>query len=157
MKRIIHRGNNALVYKTTILGTTEQSGPGEFLYPFNPKTVPETDANSDAVKTNVFFIVNKIHDIAYKYGFTESTFNFQKNNFGKGGVGNDPVHVMVQDPSDESNALFATPPDGESPLMTLSIWTYSEPNRDVGLDNGVIAHEVRLLAGLRLMSYSSCS
>lgn len=64
---------------------------------------------------------------------------------------------MVQDPSDESNALFAATPDGESPLMTLSIWAYSEPERDVGLDNGVIAHEVSLLAGSHTVPYSSSS
>jgi len=53
--------------------------------------------------------VNSVHDYTYRYGFTEATFNFQTNNFGKGGLGNDPVTVSVQDPAGIDNADFATP------------------------------------------------
>lgn len=44
-----------------------------------------------------------------RYGFTEASFNFQSNNFGKGGVGNDQVTISVQDAGGTNNANFATP------------------------------------------------
>ena len=36
-------------------------------------------------------------------------FNFQNNNFNKGGKGNDRVTISVQDSSGIDNANFATP------------------------------------------------
>jgi extracellular elastinolytic metalloproteinase len=83
----------------------------------------------NAARVNAFYVVNSIHDIAYqlvlfclvvrtltnrlhvlcRYGFTESTFNFQTNNFGKGGAGNDRVTISVQDAGGTNNANFATP------------------------------------------------
>lgn len=85
-------------------------------------------ANLDAARTNAFYIVNTVHDISYKYGFTEAgkhilcsqnnhqvhrrvyvAFNFQNNNFGKGGSGNDRVTISVQDANGIDNADFATP------------------------------------------------
>lgn len=41
----------------------------------------------------------------------QATFNFQQNNFGKGGVGNDRVTASVQDSAGVDNADFATPPE----------------------------------------------
>ncbi|KAI3612856.1 putative extracellular elastinolytic metalloproteinase precursor [Moniliophthora roreri] len=41
--------------------------------------------------THAFYVINSFHDVLYLYGFTESTFNFQTNNFDKGGLGNDRV------------------------------------------------------------------
>ena len=57
--------------------------------------------------TNAFFIVNTIHDITYRYGFDESSFNFQQDNNGKGGKANDRVLISVQDGSGKNNANFA--------------------------------------------------
>jgi extracellular elastinolytic metalloproteinase len=68
-------------------------------------------ANLDAARTNAFYIVNTVHDIAYKYGFTEAAFNFQNDNHGKGGKGNDRVTVSVQDSAGTDNADFTTPPE----------------------------------------------
>ena len=53
----------------------------------------------------------------YLYGFTEAAGNFQENNFGKGGVGNDAVQANAQDGSGYNGANFATPPDGARPRM----------------------------------------
>ncbi len=65
----------------------------------------------NAARVNVFYVANCIHDLAYRYGFTETAFNFQQDNFGKGGVGNDRILVSVQDSSGTNNANFATPPE----------------------------------------------
>uniref|UniRef100_A0A0W0EZT8 Extracellular metalloproteinase n=1 Tax=Moniliophthora roreri TaxID=221103 RepID=A0A0W0EZT8_MONRR len=62
--------------------------------------------------THAFYVINSFHDVLYLYGFTESTFNFQTNNFDKGGLGNDRVLVSLDDSAGQNNADFATPPDG---------------------------------------------
>lgn len=60
-----------------------------------------------------------------RYGFTEKAFNFQSNNFGRGGRGNDRVTVSVQDKSGLDNANFATPPDGQSGHMRMYLWDFT--------------------------------
>jgi len=52
----------------------------------------------------------------------QSAFNFQANNFGKGGQGNDPILMSVQDPSGTNNANFATPPEQASRSCTC-LWS----------------------------------
>jgi extracellular elastinolytic metalloproteinase len=56
-------------------------------------------------------VANTVHDFTYKYGFTEDTFNFQENNLGHGGKGEDKVLLSVQDRSGLNNANFAMPPE----------------------------------------------
>ena len=51
--------------------------------------------------------VNIVHDVFYLYGFNEPAGNFQKDNFGKGGRGNDAVIANAQDGSGFNNANFA--------------------------------------------------
>lgn len=53
----------------------------------------------------------------------QSAFNFQNNNFGKGGAGNDRVTISVQDAAGTNNADFATPADGQSGRMRYGIRT----------------------------------
>lgn len=56
----------------------------------------------------------------YKYGFTEAAFNFQDNNFGKGGVGGDPVEMEVQNGEDTDNADFAVRVVALTVLITIA-------------------------------------
>ena len=80
--------------------TTQSSAPLNFIYVQDPTVDPDAvQANVDAARVNAFYVVNTVHDISYLYGFTEAAFNFQNNNFGKGGAGNDRVEVSVQDRS----------------------------------------------------------
>jgi extracellular elastinolytic metalloproteinase len=81
-----------------------------------------------------------MHDISYVYGFTEQAGNFQLNNFDRGGLGNDRVHVYNQ-ARGANNANFATPPDGQSPTMNIYLWDYASPSRDASLDADIIIHE----------------
>ena len=41
----------------------------------------------DAARANLFAGHNRMHDWSYHLGFTEQTFNLQKDNFGRGGPG----------------------------------------------------------------------
>jgi extracellular elastinolytic metalloproteinase len=95
----------------------------------------------DAARTNAFYVSNTVHDFAYKYGFTEAAFNFQEENFGKGGKDNDRVKISVQDPSGTDNADFTTPPDGQSGRMRMYLWDFTTPGRDGALENDIVVHE----------------
>jgi hypothetical protein len=90
---------------------------------------------------NLFFWSNRYHDRLYDLGFTEAARNFQQNNFGRGGLGNDFVRAEGQDSSGTNNANFNTPPDGQLPRMQMYIFT-GTPNRDGDLDADVIIHEL---------------
>ncbi|MEM9024975.1 MAG: M36 family metallopeptidase, partial [Bacteroidota bacterium] len=76
----------------------------------------------DAAITNLFYMNNIMHDYAYNYGFDEQAGNFQENNYGNGGLGNDYVFADAQDGSGLNNANFATPGDGANPRMQMFLW-----------------------------------
>jgi hypothetical protein len=82
-----------------------------------------------------------MHDMSYLYGFTETARNFQANNQGRGGTGNDYVLAEAQDGSGTNNANFSTPADGGKGRMQMYLWTAPTPDRDGDVDNGIIAHE----------------
>lgn len=71
----------------------------------------------------------------------EAAGNFETNNNGQGGIGNDAVILNSQDGSGTNNANFATPADGSAPRMRMYIWTYTTPKRDSCFDAGVVIHE----------------
>ena len=99
-------GGEALIFDFPIDLTTQQ--PGEYL---------------DFAVTNLFYWNNLLHDVLWHYGFDEASGNFQVNNFGLGGLGNDPVLADAQDGSGFNNANFSTPPDGTPPRMQMFVWT----------------------------------
>ncbi|RKP04607.1 Fungalysin metallopeptidase-domain-containing protein, partial [Thamnocephalis sphaerospora] len=96
--------------------------------------------NKDATITHLFYAVNVLHDKFYQHGFDEEAGNFQENNWGLGGLGNDAVIAHALDGSCPDEHSFTTLPDGENPIMRLGIPTES-PFRDGALDNSIITHE----------------
>jgi hypothetical protein len=81
--------------------------------------------------TNLFYWNNVIHDVLEGYGFDEAAGNFQVDNFGRGGAGNDPVNAEAQDGGGTDNANFATPADGSRPRMQMYLWTGQTPPYEV--------------------------
>ncbi|KAG8698934.1 hypothetical protein FRC09_006934 [Ceratobasidium sp. 395] len=135
-------GNNVISYKSSTSGVTSQSSAtNNYEYVFNSAAAPATSPNVDAARVNAFYVANMIHDVTYRYGFDEKSYNFQDNNNGKGGAQNDRVQISVQDSSGTNNANFATPPDGQHGQMRMFTWTYTTPNRDGALENDIVAHE----------------
>lgn len=135
-------GNNVIAFKSSQTAITQESGTGlVFNYPDDDTLSPTSGTNLDAARTNAFYVSNTVHDITYRYGFTESAFNFQNDNFGNGGVGNDRVTISVQDSSGTNNADFSTPPDGQSGRMRMFLWTLTTPDRDGAMENDIVAHE----------------
>ncbi len=90
----------------------------------------------------MFYVMNRYHDALYNLGFTEQAFNFQNDNFGRGGVGNDRVSAEGQDSSGTDNANFSTPADGGRGRMQMFLWTGPTPDYDGTADAEVIIHEV---------------
>lgn len=115
----------------------------DFTFPFTSGVDPRT--LRPAVVTNLFYFINVAHDFHYRLGFTESAGNFQVNNFGRGGAGNDSVRGEAQDGSGTNNANFATPPDGSRPRMQQFLFTQGTTNladdRDSSQDGDVVFHE----------------
>ncbi|KAJ0107480.1 extracellular elastinolytic metalloproteinase [Diaporthe amygdali] len=144
-------GNNAYVTIGDSTSSVPDSPSLAFSYPYSPST---TDWQSyvNASATQAFYTVNKFHDILYTLGFTETAGNFQVSNNGKGGLGGDPVQIIVQ--SSTGSATMTTPADGSSPRLTMGVWTGAgTPYRDSVFDSTVLLHEymhgvtVRLVGG----------
>ena len=138
------RGNNVLaqedVNDDNVGGFRPDGGAAlVFDFPLDRHQSPAT--YQSAAITNLFYWNNLLHDVHYQYGFTEAAGNFQTNNYGRGGLGNDAVQADAQDGSGTNNANFATPPDGSAPRMQMYIFTNTAPNRDSSLDTQIIIHE----------------
>lgn len=127
------RGNNVWAYDDLANDNTASQAESvdggannNFDFPFDPNVEPES--NLDAAVVNLFYMNNMMHDITYNYGFDEAAGNFQINNYGKGGQGNDEVRAEAVDAGGTDNANFATPADGSNPRMQMYIWSRSGGN-----------------------------
>jgi extracellular elastinolytic metalloproteinase len=137
------RGNNVYAYSdqtnTNTPGYSPDGGStlnfnfpyseGRFINPFTPR---------DAAITNLFYMNNKMHDIFYKFGFTEAARNYQTNNFANGGMGNDAVNAEAFDGSGLNNANFnsgyETVISGTTyllaPRMQMYLWDRAQTTAD---------------------------
>lgn len=135
----VTRGNNVNAYED---GNNQGYQPDGGVnldfsgFPFN-QTYTSSNQYEDAAITNLFYINNVFHDIMYQFGFDEVSGNFQHNNYGNGGLGNDSVKAEAQDGSGTCNANFGTGPDGQSPTMQM----YICDDKDGDFDALVIMHE----------------
>lgn len=128
----ITKGNNVYAYEDKAgagAGTSPNGGipsqPLFFDFPVNLNQQPGTYTN--AAVTNLFYWNNYIHDVMYRYGFTEPAGNFQTNNLNKGGTGVDAVLAEAQDGGGTNNANFLTLPDGVPGRMQMYLWTSNAP------------------------------
>jgi hypothetical protein len=91
---------------------------------------------------SLFYYNNIVHDYLYSLGFTEALFNFQQDNFGRGGAGRDGVVAQVQDGSGTDNANMSPSAEGSKPRMQMYLFTETGFRRaDGSLDFDVVAHE----------------
>ncbi|MFN7561587.1 MAG: M36 family metallopeptidase, partial [Prosthecobacter sp.] len=111
-----------------------------FDFPMDLTLEPST--YKDASVTQLFYWTNFMHDRMYEMGFTESAGNFQVDNFGRGGLGNDPIQADAMDGSGTNNANFSTPADGSSGRMQMYLWTSPTPDRDGSFEAEVVLHEI---------------
>jgi hypothetical protein len=145
----ITQGNNVSAYQDQDANGTPNPGEqpdGGPTLDFTGALVP-LDLTQDplvyknAAVVNLFYWNNIIHDVFYMHGFNEVSGNFQVNNYGNGGLGNDDVRAEAQDGGGTNNANFLTPVDGSRPRMQMYLWTLTTPRRDGDLENSIIVHE----------------
>ncbi|HEY0430767.1 MAG TPA: M36 family metallopeptidase, partial [Pyrinomonadaceae bacterium] len=103
---------------------------------------PPTELDVYPGTLSLFYYTNLLHDYLYGIGFTEATWNFQQDNFGLGGAGQDALSAQVQDGSGTDNANMGTPNDGSPPRMQMFLFTESTFRRaDGDFDFDVVGHE----------------
>lgn len=130
-----------------------------YTYPFtgqwtkercNPANYSSPERNDiDAATANLFAMHNRMHDWSYQLGYTESAWNMQRDNFGKGGLGADPELGYSQSGAksgSRNNANQGTPPDGISGYSNMYLWqplagSFYAPCVDGDYDMSVIGHE----------------
>jgi len=146
------RGNNAFAYEDRdannqpgyagLTSTPQPSLTFNFVPDFTLAPTIRTPApNQQFNTTNLFYWNNLMHDLFYLYGFTETARNYQNDNMGRGGIGNDYVLAEAQDGSGTNNANFSSGVEGTRGRMQMYLWTAPNPDRDGDVDNGIIAHE----------------
>ena len=114
---------------------------GNFTFPLDLTKSADDDDNQRAAQVNLFYWINRYHDILYSFGFTETAGNFQVRNFNRGGMEGDAIAGDVQDGSGTNNANFTTPPDGGAGRVQMYLWSGNPPT-DSALDQTVILHEL---------------
>ena len=147
------RGNNVWAYDdrsnlnnpSVIHSAMSSTTPDPLTFDFTPDyTLPPTQTapapNQQFNITNLFYWNNILHDLTYQYGFDEVAGNYQANNQGRGGAGNDYVMAEAQDGSGTNNANFTPSVDGVRGRMQMYLWSGS-PQLDGDIDNGIILHE----------------
>jgi hypothetical protein len=139
----ILRGNNVWVYldqdnDNQPDGFGPDGGAGlVFDYPAAPGLVAPL-IYADALATNAFYLGNMMHDILWHHGFREADGNFQVNNYGQGGLGNDPVRIEIFNGGGFNNANSTLTADGDSPRIQLYVWNMTDPAREPSFDAAVL-------------------
>lgn len=127
----ITRGNNVHAYvdstKTNASQGGEPDGGANLVFSFDHDLNQEPRDNVLAAQTQLFYANNFMHDFSYRLGFDEASGNFQQNNYGNGGTGNDPVNAEALDTGNGAgislnNASFSTFADGLNGRMSMFLW-----------------------------------
>ncbi|MCC6538560.1 MAG: M36 family metallopeptidase [Bryobacterales bacterium] len=71
---------------------TARSASRDFQFPLEiGPSAPNPTSFADAASVNLFYWMNRSHDLFYEAGFDEAAGNYQQDNFGRGGVASDPI------------------------------------------------------------------
>ncbi|KXN84342.1 hypothetical protein AN958_12696 [Leucoagaricus sp. SymC.cos] len=137
-----YSGNNVVVYSYDDFFTNATSPVLNFSTKYDLSQPADSKGNVEAAAVNVFYVANMMHDFTYRYGFTEQSFNFQKDDFGRGGADGDAIVVYIVGKSKTNNAFFSTPTDGQSGTAHFYYFDYAKDLRDTAIDNSIIIHEL---------------
>ncbi|MBM3796728.1 MAG: hypothetical protein FJW31_22340 [Acidobacteria bacterium] len=90
-------GNNAVAGANPLgnilaMPRTARSAMRDFQYPLDlGPDAANPSSFTDAASVNLFYWMNRSHDLFYEAGFDEAAGNYQQDNFGRGGVAGDPI------------------------------------------------------------------
>lgn len=100
--------------------------------------IPAGSAQLHAKTVQLFYAGNWLHDYFYDLGFDEEAGNLQQDNYGRGGVGGDPLWML----SGGAHPYTALAAEGASELISMGISNYSLSRRDASaFDFGILGHE----------------
>ncbi|HSO36618.1 MAG TPA: M36 family metallopeptidase, partial [Labilithrix sp.] len=100
------------------------SGPKLFDYAYDTTQSPGTTAtNVGGSVAHLFYVTNFLHDWYYDLGYDEASGNHQNDNFGRGGLGRDPLKAEAQDYDGRNNANATVPADGSSPRLQMYVFS----------------------------------
>jgi uncharacterized protein (TIGR03382 family) len=106
------------------------TAPGVFDRLYDVTAEPlASDEQGMAAAIQLFYVTNYLHDWWYDSGFNEAAGNAQADNYGRGGLGGDPLLALAQDGAldgNRNNAFMVTLEDGESPHMHMFLYS-AEP------------------------------
>jgi uncharacterized repeat protein (TIGR01451 family) len=126
----ITKGNNVHCYANEAnidsITAPEPNGSANLIFdaPFDPTLEPLPNRNASVI--NLFYQVNRLHDITYKYGFDEQAGNFQDKNYSNRGAGEDFIKARALSgrlTGSANNAYFIPAPDGDNGVMSMFVWT----------------------------------
>jgi extracellular elastinolytic metalloproteinase len=137
------QGNNCRAYadlqgptglgQGDVLGEVSASDTFDYVYDHTLNASDATNLQNSLV--GMFFHVNWLHDRWYEAGFDEAAGNAQADNFGRGGVGGDPILAEGSDFSGTDNANMSTPADGASPRMQMFEFLGPQPDQPTRTSN----------------------
>jgi extracellular elastinolytic metalloproteinase len=146
-------GNNCIAYADLqapqgfstgdVRGRT--TSPRTFDHTYDHGKPASDPSNLQSSLVGMFFHVNWLHDRWYEAGFDEAAGNAQEDNFGRGGIGGDPILAEGLDFSGTDNANMATPADGASPRMQMFEFegmSPALPSRTSNFDALITFHEM---------------
>lgn len=100
---------------------------------------PASAVDPDQMVVNIFYYNDYMHDLFYLLGFRERDGNFQRDNFGRGGLASDRVDARAHPNPVRGTANMLTPVDGRSPVMNMGL--VERTNRHTAFDSSVVFHE----------------
>jgi extracellular elastinolytic metalloproteinase len=107
-------------------------------------TFDPTEPKGDEQKVlNIFYYNCYMHDYFYLLGFREADGNFQRDNFGRGGVPVDRVDARSFPMPIGGTATMASAADGKTPRMSMGLVSLAvePPGRHTAFDFMVVCHE----------------
>lgn len=155
-------GNNAFTFGQWTDGSAQyppKTATRQYAFPWtnawqeakcNPDNYGKPGGNDVyATATHMFAMHNRLHDWSYNLGFTETAWNLQEDNYGKGGLGGDSEEGWSQYDAvgnARNNAFQGTGADGGAAYTGMYLYQpiggsgYS-PCVDGGYDTTVVGHE----------------
>jgi extracellular elastinolytic metalloproteinase len=127
----ITRGNNVYAFEDKDNNDSsdgnDPDGGQNLVFDFPIDLNKDPKLNGNAAVTNLFYMVNMLHDITYILGFDEAAGNFQSRNYSGAPGAGDFVLAQALDgidatPRTLNNANFATPADGGFGRMQMYLW-----------------------------------
>jgi len=121
---------------------------------------PPPTAFPSAATTNLFYWVNRSHDLFHAIGFDEAAGNYQQYNFGRGGIEGDRLFAYAHYGTQATtglaainNAFYTTRSidDGEAAMIAMYVTLNNGQFADGSLASDVIIHEYTHGVSLRLV------